>query len=63
MSGILVAIGTATPAENIPAIDGGVPGAVLWYYAWLILWSGVFSLVIAIRFNWHNSQLGYWLNL
>jgi hypothetical protein len=31
--------------------------------AWNLLWLSVFAIVVAVRLNWHNSRLGYWLNL
>lgn len=31
--------------------------------AWNLLFLAIFGMVIAIKYNWHNSKLGYWLNL
>lgn len=31
--------------------------------AWNLLFFALASIFIALRFNWHNSRLGYWLNL
>lgn len=31
--------------------------------AWNLLFFAIFGMVIAIKYNWHNSKLGYWLNL
>ena len=31
--------------------------------AWDLLFFALFAIVIAIRFNWRNESLGYWLNL
>jgi hypothetical protein len=28
-----------------------------------LLWIGVFVLVVAIKLNWNNRPMGYWLNL
>ncbi|MDX1417353.1 MAG: hypothetical protein R3293_24315 [Candidatus Promineifilaceae bacterium] len=60
---VLAAIGTGTPAAEIPPIGLGLTASVLAYYAWNILWVGLFVVVIAVRFNWRNNPLGFWLNL
>ena len=31
--------------------------------AWNLLFFALFGMVIAVKYNWHNSKLGYWLNL
>lgn len=31
--------------------------------AWNLLFFAIFGIVVALRFNWFNSKLGYWLNL
>ena len=31
--------------------------------AWDLLFFALFAIVIAVRFNWKNDALGYWLNL
>ena len=31
--------------------------------AWNLLFFAVFGIVIAVLYNWKNSQIGYWLNL
>ena len=31
--------------------------------AWNLLFFAVFGIVIAVLYNWKNSQMGYWLNL
>lgn len=31
--------------------------------AWDLLFFALFAIVVAIRFNWKNDSLGYWLNL
>jgi hypothetical protein len=30
--------------------------------AWNLLFFALFGIVVAIKYNWHNSKLGYWLN-
>ncbi len=56
-------VGSATPTADIPVISSGLVSNVLAYYAWNILWPGVFVTVVGIWLNWRNSRLGYWLNL
>ena len=31
--------------------------------AWDLLFFAVFAIVVAVKFNWKNDSLGYWLNL
>lgn len=31
--------------------------------AWNLLFFAIFGTVVAIKYNWRNSKLGYWLNL
>ena len=31
--------------------------------AWHLLFFGVIAIVVGIRWNWHNSVMGYWLNI
>lgn len=31
--------------------------------AWDLLFFALFAIVVAIRYNWRNDSLGYWLNL
>jgi hypothetical protein len=31
--------------------------------AWHLAVFAVFGIVVAVRFNWYNSRLGFWLNL
>lgn len=60
---VLALIGSATPVTELPQVADGLTGAVLAYYAWNLLWIGGFVLVVAIKLNWQNSPMGYWLNL
>ena len=41
---------------------GMVQGRVL-QDAWNLLFFALFGTGVAIKYNWHNSKLGYWLNL
>jgi hypothetical protein len=47
----------------LPAVSGGVTGAVLAFFAFNWVWIGLLVLVVAITLNWRNSRIGYWLNL
>lgn len=60
---VFATIGSATPVADLPQVAGGLATAVLTYYAWNLLWVGLFVLVVAIWLNWKNSLLGFWLNL
>ena len=31
--------------------------------AWNLLFFALFGIAVAIKYNWFNSKLGYWLNL
>ena len=31
--------------------------------AWNLLFFAVFSIIVAVLYNWKNSPMGYWLNL
>ena len=41
---------------------GMVQGRIL-QDAWNLLFVALFGSVVAIKYNWRNSKLGYWLNL
>ena len=58
----LSTIGSATAAADIPPIGSGLTASVLAYYAWNLLWVGLLVIVIAVKFNWQNNPLGFWLN-
>jgi len=62
-TGALATLGSAVPAAGLPAISGGVTAAVLAFFAWNWIWIGLLVLVVGVRLNWKNSQVGYWLNL
>ncbi len=44
-------------------INQGIIQGKIFQDAWNLLFFALFSIVIASRFNWKNSVLGYWLNL
>jgi hypothetical protein len=33
------------------------------FHAFNICWMGIVSIVVAIRLNWRNVSIGYWINL
>jgi len=44
-------------------LDAGEIQGKVYQDAWNLGYIAAFSVVIAVLFNWRNSQLGYWLNL
>ena len=60
---VLASLGSAVPAAELPAISGGVTGAVVAFFAFNWVWIGLLVLVVGARLNWHNNKIGYWLNL
>lgn len=63
VKGVLATLGSAVPTTELPVISGGVTGAVLAFFAFNWVWIGLLVLVAAVRLNWYNSKIGYWLNL
>ncbi|MCB9136626.1 MAG: hypothetical protein H6636_14470 [Anaerolineales bacterium] len=59
---VLTTIGSGA-AAGASQLTGTFPRAVLAYYAWDLLWVGLFVVLVAVILNWKNSPLGYWLNL
>jgi hypothetical protein len=59
----LALIGSAVPAEELPQNLGGVASGVLAQHAWNLVVFGLFAAVVGAVLNWHNSRIGYWLNL
>ena len=57
------------PAATAVLADGADPGAaatldsaiaaVLAQNGWNHLWSGLFAVIVALRWNWRSSRLGY----
>jgi len=41
---------------------GSIQGKI-YQDAWNLLFFALFSIIIASKYNWKNSRLGYWLNL
>lgn len=63
VKGALATLGSAVLTAELPVISGGVTGAVLAFFAFNWVWIGLLVLIVAVRLNWHNSNVGYWLNL
>ncbi len=45
------------------SFNQGIIQGKIFQDAWNLLFFGLFSIVVASRFNWKNSRLGYWLNI
>ena len=45
------------------SLDPGMIQGRIFQGAWNLLFFALFGTVVAIKYNWHNSKLGYWLNL
>lgn len=45
------------------SLDEGMVQARLFQNAFYLLAFAIAGVYIAVRYNWHNSALGYWLNL
>ena len=45
------------------SINQGIIQGKIFQDAWNLLFFAIFSIIVAIAFNWKNSRLGYWLNL
>jgi hypothetical protein len=44
-------------------LDAGMVQGRVFQDAWSLLFFAILGMWIAIRFNWYNSRLGYWINL
>lgn len=45
------------------AMDPGVLEARIVQAAWHMLFFALIAIVVAIRWNWRNSAMGYWINI
>ena len=45
------------------SIEPGVIQGRIFQDAWNLLFFALFGMAVAIKYNWFNSKLGYWLNL
>ena len=44
-------------------LEAGMVQGRVFQGAWNLLFFATVGMVVAIRFNWQNSQMGYWINL
>ena len=44
------------------SLEAGVVQARIFQDAWNLLFFALFGATVAIKYNWHNNKLGYWLN-
>jgi len=60
----LLHIGAALDEFSIGAgLPFGLVQGKIYQGAWNLLFFAVCAVVVAIRYNWKNDRLGYWLNL
>ena len=45
------------------SLEPGMVQGRIYQDAWNLLFFAVFGIAVAIKHNWRNSKLGYWLNL
>lgn len=45
------------------SLESGMIQGRIFQDAWNLLFFASFGIVVAIKYNWHNSKLGYYLNL
>ncbi len=45
------------------SMDVGMAQARVFQDAWSLLFFALVGMVVAIKFNWQNDRLGYWINL
>lgn len=44
-------------------LEAGMIQGRVYQGAWNLLFFALVGMVVAVGFNWHNSRLGYWINL
>ena len=44
-------------------LDAGMVQGRVYQDAWSLLFFALVGMGVAVQFNWHNSRLGYWINL
>ena len=44
------------------ALESGMVQGRIYQDAFYLLFFAIFGIVVAVKFNWKNSKLGYWLN-
>ena len=45
------------------SLEPGMIQGRIFQDAWNLLFFALFGMAVAIKYSWHNSKLGYWLNL
>ncbi len=45
------------------SLEAGMIQARIFQDAWNLLFFALVGITVAVIFNWHNSRLGYWINL
>lgn len=45
------------------SLDTGMVQGRVFQDAWSLLFFALVGMIIAVKFNWNNSRLGYWVNL
>jgi len=45
------------------SLDTGMVQGRVFQDAWSLLFFALAGMIIAVKFNWKNSRLGYWINL
>ena len=44
-------------------LEQGMLQGRIYQDAWSLLFFALFGIVVAVRYNWKNNKIGYWLNL
>ena len=45
------------------SLEAGMVQGRIFQDAWNLLFFALVGITVAVVFNWHNSRLGYWINL
>ena len=45
------------------SLEAGMIQARIFQDAWNLLFFALVGITVAVIFNWHNSRLGYWINM
>ena len=45
------------------SLESGMVQGRIFQDAWNLLFFALFGTAVGIKYNWHNSKFGYWLNL
>ena len=61
--GLLHVIAAKKVYQLALTLDAGMVQGRLIQNAWNLLFFAVFAIIVALFMNWHNSKIGYWLNL